>query len=104
MTAEQFRAGRYLDAPKDKQKDGGFTSRVSVKEGTTPPSRVRPVDQPQLGNIHRQSVKKFEQHSTDHLPYSSAHRPAEPQNLDGLKAHQTKMLSERQRRKNKRKG
>ena len=48
MTAEVFDSGSYIDPPREKKKDGGFSSRVSVTEGTQEQSRVRTVSAPQM--------------------------------------------------------
>ena len=104
MSAEVFRAGKYLDDPQPKQDGGGFSARVHTVEGTRQPSRVRPIDQPQQGSVHKSTVTEYKPHDTSHAPYSSAHRPAEPNDLGKLKANQAAMLTPRAKRKRKEKG
>lgn len=101
MTARIYRAGKYVsqesrdpDAPK------GFCNTMKTIEGATPPSRYRPEGQ---SGLHRTTVETYEQHDTSHQPYSSAHRPAEPRDLDKLKAHQAEMLTSRAKRKRREK-
>lgn len=103
MKAEQFQAGSYSRQNSRKEKDSeNFCTRVSVSEGTRTPSRVRDVSfNPQAGSVHRNSVREFKQHDTNHKPYSSAHRPEQTHDLGALKRNQEVMLSKRQKRKNK---
>ncbi len=103
MTAESFRPDFVHKKTSAKDLEGYYGSRVSVTEGTTPQSRSRLVESPSAGNVHRNSVKEYKPHDTNHEPYSSAHRqrhrPDEPSDLLQLKKHQQNMLSDRQKRK-----
>ncbi len=102
MTAESFRPDFVHKKTSAKDLEGYYGSRVSVTEGTTPQSRSRLVESPSAGNVHRNSVKEYKPHNTNHEPYSSAHRqrhPDEPSDLLQLKKHQQNMLSDRQKRK-----
>lgn len=110
MTANQYRAGSYVSQNKtDDEEKGNFCSpgRVSVTEGTTPQTRSRAVEAPQMGNIHRSSVDRVvappEGHTftSIHRPEPSTHSPSSPVDLGGLRSHQERMLTERQRKKNK---
>ena len=110
MTAEHFRSDFKHKQTSAKDLDGYFGSRVSVTEGTNPPSRSRPVQNPEAGNVHRSSVQEYVPHDTNHEPYTTAHRPpVEPQtptspvDLGGLRKNQESMISDRQKKKNKRK-
>jgi hypothetical protein len=104
MTAEQFRPS-IPHRDKDEELDGYFGSRVSVTEGTATPSGTKRTSAcPEFGSVHRSTVKTYEHPSHDGVPYSTIHRNAEePQSLGALKAHQTKMLSNKQKRKNREK-
>ena len=101
------RSNRWTGSPE--MDDKGFTSRgVTVTEGTKPQSRSKLVEGPHMGldgkivpgNIHRNTVREYKAYDPNHAPYTSVHRP-EPQNLDELKTHQTRMLSDKQKRKNR---
>ena len=104
------RSNRWTGSPE--MDDKGFTSRgVTVTEGTKPQSRSKLVEGPHMGldgkivpgNIHRNTVREYKHPDYNHAPYTSVHRPGppEPQNLDELKTQQTRMLSDRQKRKNR---
>ena len=111
MTAEHFRAGNYTRQNKtDDEEKGNFCSpgRVSVTEGTTPQTRSRAVEAPQMGNIHRSSVDRVVAPPEGHT-FTSIHRPEWPEqppsgpfDLADLKSHQEAMLSPRAKRKHKR--
>ena len=73
MSAEVFRAGKFVSQePRDPEDPKGFCNTVSTVEGVTPPSRWRPEGQ---SGLHRTSVETYEQASTDHEPFTTAHRP-----------------------------
>ena len=73
MSAEVFRAGRYVSQPsRDPDEPKGFNNTMRTVEGVTPPSRWRPEGQ---SGLHRTSVESYEQASTDHEPFTTAHRP-----------------------------
>ena len=113
MTAQSFSAGNYTrqNEPQDRE-EGSFNTRVSVTEGTQPQSNSRLVqakpgglDNPTSGNVHRNTVKEYKQvdlnqrHTSIHRPDPS---PSEPLNLADLKAHQERMITDKQKAKNKR--
>ena len=113
MTAESFSAGNYTrqNEPQERE-EGSFNTRVTVTEGTQPQSNSRLVqakpyglDNPTSGNVHRNTVESYEHPKLDHKPYTTAHRqdhsPSEPFDPQGLKAHQERMLSSRQKKTNK---
>ena len=100
MKAEQFTPSFNHKRPSNGP-EGSFNTRVTTVEGTRPPSRVKPLSSPVAGNVHRNSVREFKQHDLNHKPYSTAHRPEEPQDLGRLKRNQEAMLSQRQRKKNR---
>ena len=113
MTAESFSAGNYTrqNEPQERE-EGSFCTRVTVTEGTQPQSNSRLVqakptglDNPSPGNIHRNTVKTYEHPKLDHKPYTSVHRPdhspSEPLNLADLKAHQERMITDKQKTKHK---
>ncbi len=114
MTAENFRSDFKHKQTSAKDLDGYFGSRVWVKEGQTPPSRSRPVQNPEAGNVHRSSVKEYVPHDTSHEPYTTAHRPESPQvsstpvgdslDLGQVTAKQHKQLSDRSRKGKKKVG
>ena len=105
MTAEHYRANRYVSQNKtDDEPRGNFCSpnRVRTVEGTATPSNVKPVkgpvlDQTPQGSIHRSSVDTLQPLPEGHR-FTSIHRP-EPTDLSQLKAHQTDMLTSRAKRK-----
>ena len=106
MTAESFSAGNYSrqNAPQERE-EGSFNTRVTVTQGTRTPSGLKaPVGSPDAGNIHRSSVKEYKQVDTTQV-YSSVHRPdhspSEPLNLADLKAHQERMITDKQKAKHK---
>ena len=110
MTAERFRAGNYTRQNKtDDQEKGNFCSpgRVTVTEGTRPQTRSKAVEAPQLGNIHRNTVDRLEQppeghrYTSMHRPEPSTHSPSSPVDLGGLRSHQERMLTDRQKKRNK---
>ena len=110
MTAESFTAGRFASQnQKVEPSQPTFDKRgISVTEGTRPQSRSRAVSGPVLdqtpqGSIHRDTVQQFVPHDVSHEPYSSIHRPEEPQDIQALKAHQSAMLTRRARQKRKEK-
>lgn len=104
MTAESFQAGLYCRANKpSEEKDEGFNRRVKTVFATNnPQSRSKVVENPQMGNVHRQSVDSIKPLPFDHKPFTSVHRP-EPSDMSSLKKHQTEMLTERGKRKSKNK-
>lgn len=114
MTAQQFSAGNYTrqNEPQDRE-EGSFNTRVTVTEGTKPQSNSRLVqakpgglDNPTSGNIHRNTVGNYVHPTYDHKPYTSVHRPdhspSEPFDPSALKAHQERMITDKQKAKNKR--
>ena len=112
MTAESFRPEVKHESIDAKDLEGYYGSRVSVTEGTKPQSNSRLVqakpgglDNPTSGNIHRSTMKAYEHPKLDHKPYTTAHRPehspSEPLNLADLKAHQERMLSDKQKAKHR---
>ena len=108
MTFEKITAGKYIrQNDTDDEKKGNFCSpgRVSVTEGTTPQTRSKAVEAPQLGNMHRSSVDRLVAPPEGHQ-FTSIHRPDQPPashvDLPGLRAHQEAMLRPRQKRKHKR--
>ena len=107
MTLDTFSAGNYSRQNAKKQSSGSenFNDRVSVTEGTTPQSRSRLVESNSAGNVHRSTVKEYVPHNSEHPPNSSAHRPepSEGADLAGLKKHQQDMLTDRQKKRTKRK-
>ena len=106
MAAEKFTAGRYCrqNAPVERC-DEGFTQRVTTTEGTAIPSRYRPLGG---DSVHRDSVKEYIPHDTNHAPYESAKRRNAPQtsspsgdgnfDLGQVTAKQHKMLTDRSRK------
>ena len=112
MTAEQFRPETKHESIDAADLEGYYGSRVSVTEGTQPQSNSRLVqakpgglDNPTSGNFHRSTMKAYEHPKLDHKPYTTAHRPAhspsEPFDPQGLKAHQERMLSDKQKAKHR---
>lgn len=77
MTAEVFRAGRYVSQEaRDPEEPKGFCNTMSTVEGTVTPSRYRPDG----GDaVHRDTVKEYVAHDTNHAPYESAKRRNAPQ-------------------------
>ena len=112
MTAEKFTAGSYTrqNAPQEREEEG-FCDRVTVTEGTTPPSRYRPDG---ADSVHRDSVREYVPHDTNHAPYESAKRRNAPQasappsggpiDLGKVTAKQHKMLADRSRKGKKKVG
>ena len=77
MTARVYRAGRYVSQPsRDPEEPKGFNNTMRTVEGTATPSRYRPDG----GDaVHRDMVKEYVQHDTNHAPYESAKRRNAPQ-------------------------
>lgn len=111
MTAEQFRHQIPHRDPEEKL-EGYYGSRVSVTEGTKPQDRSRLVqakpkglDTPTSGNVHRNTVREYKAHDVNHKPYTTAHRPApspsEPFDPSALKSHQERMITNKQKSKNR---
>lgn len=106
MAAEKFTAGRYCrqNAPQERC-DEGFSHRVTTTEGTATPSRYRPEG---ADSVHRDSVRGYVPHDTNHAPYESAKARRAPQasvpsgegpiDLGSVTAKQHRMLSDRSRK------
>lgn len=106
MDSEQFTAGSYCrqNAPKERC-DEGFTQRVTTTEGTRAPSRYRPDG---ADSVHRDSVREYVAHDTNHAPYESAKARRAPQasvpssegpiDLGQVTAKQHRLLSDRSRK------
>ena len=108
MTREKITCGKYCRQNKtEDQEKGNFCTpgRITVTEGTTPQSRSKAVEAPQLGNLHRNTVDRLQPPPEGHR-YTSMHRPEQPPSgpfdLADLKSHQEAMLSPRAKRKRKR--
>ena len=106
MTARVYRAGRYVSQePRDPEDPKGFCNTMKTMEGVTPPSRYRPDGG---DSVHRDSVKEYVAHDTNHAPYESAKARRAPQasvpfgegpiDLGQVTAKQHKMLSDRSRK------
>jgi len=101
-----YRAGKYVrqNEPQERS-EGSFNTRVTTTEGTRPPSRYRPDGE---GSVHRDSVKEYVPHDTNHAPYESAKRRNAPQtslapngdsvDLGLVTKQQHRMLSDRSRK------
>ena len=102
MTAEQFTPQIPHRDPKE-ELEGFYGSRVTVSHGTRTPSGLKaPVGSPDSGNIHRSSMKEYKQVDTTKV-YTSVHRPdhspSEPFDPSALKAHQERMITQKQKTK-----
>ena len=107
MTAEVFSSGSYK---KQRKKDGGFSSRVSVTEGTQEQSRVRAVTAPQMA---KPPLARSYSPPSEALEFEPVMRPkTSPQtslpsddgslDLGMVTKTQHKMLSDRSRKGKKR--
>ena len=106
MSSEQFTAGSYCrqNTPQERVEEG-FNQRVRTTKGTTPPSRYSPDG---ADSVHRDSVRQYVPHDTNHAPYESAKRRNTPQtspppnggdfDLGQVNSKQHRMLSQRARK------
>ena len=108
MNAEQFTPETKHETIDAKDLEGYYGSRVSVTEGTRAPDRCKPIQGGLMGPpgaVHRNTVKTYEHPKLDHKPYTTAHRndhsPSEPFDPQGLKAHQERMITDKQKTKHR---